>query len=78
MCGTSVDLQCGSSMQTNFNAAAAVWSGQLDLVVSAALISMGMMVLPPFFVSLPFKLLLFILVDGWHLVVGSLVKSFHG
>jgi len=50
----------------------------IDLVVSAALISMGMMVLPPFFVSLPFKLLLFILVDGWHLVVGSLVKSFHG
>ena len=36
------------------------------------------MVLPPFFVSLPFKLLLFILVDGWHLVVGSLVQSFHG
>lgn len=50
----------------------------IDLVVSAALISMGMMVLPPFFVSLPFKLLLFILVDGWHLVVGSLVRSFHG
>ncbi len=50
----------------------------IDLVVSAALISMGMMVLPPFFVSLPFKLLLFILVDGWHLVVGSLVQSFHG
>jgi flagellar biosynthesis protein FliP len=50
----------------------------IDLVVSAALISMGMMVLPPFFVSLPFKLLLFILVDGWHLVVGSLVQSFYG
>jgi flagellar biosynthetic protein FliP len=50
----------------------------IDLVVSAALISMGMMVLPPFFVSLPFKLLLFILVDGWHLVVGSLIRSFHG
>jgi flagellar biosynthetic protein FliP len=50
----------------------------IDLVVSAALLSMGMMVLPPFFVSLPFKLLLFILVDGWHLVVGSLVRSFHG
>ena len=50
----------------------------IDLVVSASLISMGMMVLPPFFVALPFKLLLFILVDGWHLVVGSLVQSFHG
>jgi flagellar biosynthetic protein FliP len=50
----------------------------IDLVVSAALLSMGMMVLPPFFVSLPFKLLLFVLVDGWHLVVGSLMQSFHG
>jgi flagellar biosynthetic protein FliP len=50
----------------------------IDLVVSATLISMGMMVLPPFFVSLPFKILLFVLVDGWHLVVGSLVQSFHG
>ena len=50
----------------------------IDLVVSASLLSMGMMVLPPFFISLPFKLLLFILVDGWHLVVGSLMRSFHG
>jgi len=48
----------------------------IDLVVSAALLSMGMMVLPPFLISLPFKLLLFVLVDGWHLVVGSLVQSF--
>jgi flagellar biosynthetic protein FliP len=50
----------------------------IDLVVSATLISMGMMVLPPFFISLPFKILLFVLVDGWHLVVGSLVQSFYG
>jgi flagellar biosynthetic protein FliP len=50
----------------------------IDLVVSAALISMGMLVLPPVFVSLPFKILLFVLVDGWHLVVGQLVRSFHG
>ena len=50
----------------------------IDLVVSATLISMGMLVLPPVFVSLPFKILLFVLVDGWHLVVGSLVRSFHG
>lgn len=51
----------------------------IDLVVSAALISMGMMVLPPFMISLPFKILLFVLVDGWHLVIGSLVQSFvHG
>lgn len=50
----------------------------IDLVVSATLISMGMMVLPPFFISLPFKILLFVLVDGWHLVIGSLVQSFYG
>ena len=50
----------------------------IDLVVSATLISMGMMVLPPIFISLPFKILLFVLVDGWHLVIGSLVQSFHG
>jgi len=48
----------------------------IDLVVSASLISMGMMVLPPFLISLPFKILLFVLVDGWHLVIGSLVQSF--
>jgi len=40
VCGTTVDRQCGSSMQTNFNAAAAVWSGQLDLVVSGGAVSM--------------------------------------
>ncbi len=50
----------------------------IDMVVSATLISMGMLVLPPVFISLPFKILLFVLVDGWHLVVGSLVRSFHG
>jgi flagellar biosynthetic protein FliP len=50
----------------------------IDLVVSATLISMGMLVLPPIFISLPFKILLFILVDGWHLVIGSLVQSFYG
>ena len=51
----------------------------IDLVVSASLLSMGMMVLPPFLISLPFKILLFVLVDGWHLVIGSLVQSFfHG
>ena len=50
----------------------------IDLVVSATLISMGMLVLPPIFISLPFKILLFVLVDGWHLVVGSLIQSFYG
>ena len=48
----------------------------IDMVVSSTLLSMGMMMLPPVSVSLPFKLLLFVLVDGWNLVVGSLVKSF--
>jgi flagellar biosynthetic protein FliP len=49
----------------------------IDLVVSSILLSMGMMMLPPIMVSLPFKLLLFVLVDGWNLIVQSLVKSFH-
>jgi len=48
----------------------------LDMVVASILLSMGMMMLPPIMVSLPFKLLLFVLVDGWHLIVGSLVQSF--
>ncbi|MCW2693509.1 MAG: flagellar biosynthetic protein FliP [Mycobacterium sp.] len=49
----------------------------IDLVVSAALSSMGMMMLPPALISLPFKLLLFVAADGWYLVVQSLVQSFH-
>ncbi|MGH9107052.1 MAG: flagellar type III secretion system pore protein FliP [Acidimicrobiales bacterium] len=49
----------------------------IDLVVSATLMSLGMMMLPPTLVSLPFKLLLFVLVDGWALVVQSLLTSFH-
>jgi flagellar biosynthetic protein FliP len=48
----------------------------IDLIVSATLMSMGMMMLPPTLVSLPFKLLLFVLLNGWTLVVGSLVTSF--
>lgn len=48
----------------------------IDLVVSSTLMSMGMMFLPPTLVSLPFKLLLFVMVDGWHLVVQYLVQSF--
>jgi flagellar biosynthetic protein FliP len=50
----------------------------LDMVVASVLMAMGMMMLPPVVISLPFKLLLFVLVDGWELVVGSLVKSFGG
>ena len=49
----------------------------IDLVVSATLMSMGMVMLPPVFISLPFKILLFVLVDGWNLVTSSLVNSFH-
>ena len=48
----------------------------IDMLVSSVLMSMGMMMLPPVVISLPFKLLLFVLVDGWQLVVGSLMKSF--
>ena len=48
----------------------------IDLVVSSTLMSMGMVMLPPIFVSLPFKILLFVLVDGWNLVTQSLVQSF--
>ncbi|MGB9715102.1 MAG: flagellar type III secretion system pore protein FliP [Thermodesulfovibrionales bacterium] len=48
----------------------------IDMVVSSILLSMGMMMLPPILISLPFKLLLFVLVDGWNLVVGSIVRSF--
>ena len=48
----------------------------IDLVVASVLMSMGMMMLPPVVVSLPFKLIFFVLVDGWHLVAGSLVQSY--
>jgi len=48
----------------------------IDLVVSTTLLSMGMMQLPPAMVSLPFKILLFVMIDGWNLVVGSIVRSF--
>jgi flagellar biosynthetic protein FliP len=48
----------------------------IDMVVSSILLSMGMMMLPPVMISLPFKLMLFVLVDGWNLLVASLVKSF--
>jgi flagellar biosynthetic protein FliP len=48
----------------------------IDLVVSTTLLSMGMLQLPPAMISLPFKVLLFVMIDGWNLVVGSLVRSF--
>jgi flagellar biosynthetic protein FliP len=49
----------------------------IDLIVSSVLMSMGMIMLPPTFISLPFKILLFVLVDGWDLITHSLVASFH-
>jgi flagellar biosynthetic protein FliP len=49
----------------------------IDLVVASVLWSMGMMMLSPVIISLPFKLMLFVLVDGWNLMVGSLVRSFY-
>ena len=49
----------------------------VDMVVASVLLSMGMMMLPPVMISLPFKVILFVLVDGWNLVVGSMVKSFY-
>ncbi len=48
----------------------------VDMIVSSILMSMGMMMMPPMMISLPFKILLFILVDGWNLIIGSLVRSF--
>jgi len=50
----------------------------IDMIVSSLLMSMGMMMLPPVMISLPFKIILFVLVDGWNLLCGSLVKSFGG
>ncbi len=48
----------------------------IDMIVASVLMSMGMMMLPPVMISLPFKILLFVLVDGWYLVIGSLLKSY--
>ena len=50
----------------------------VDMVVASILLSMGMMMLPPVVISLPFKVLLFVLVDGWYLIVGSLVRGYTG
>lgn len=48
----------------------------IDMIVASILLSMGMMMLPPVMISLPFKLLLFVLVDGWNLIIGSMMRSF--
>ncbi len=49
----------------------------IDMVVASVLLSAGMMMLPPIFISLPFKIMLFVLVDGWNLLVGSIIKGFY-
>lgn len=48
----------------------------IDMVISSILMAMGMLMLPPIVISLPFKLIFFVLIDGWHMVAGSLVESF--
>ena len=48
----------------------------IDMIVASVLMSMGMMMLPPVMISLPFKILLFVLVDGWYLIIKSLLQSF--
>lgn len=48
----------------------------IDMIVASVLMSMGMMMLPPVMISLPFKILLFVMVDGWHLLIKSLIVSF--
>ena len=48
----------------------------IDMIISSVLMAMGMMMLPPVMISLPFKLLIFVLVDGWNLLVGNLIASF--
>jgi flagellar biosynthesis protein FliP len=50
----------------------------IDLVTASILMSMGMMMLPPVTVSLPFKIMFFVLADGWYLVAGSMIQSFSG
>jgi flagellar biosynthetic protein FliP len=50
----------------------------IDMVVASVLMSMGMMMLPPVVIAMPFKIIFFVLVDGWYLIVGSLVRSFEG
>jgi flagellar biosynthetic protein FliP len=68
-----------SELKTGFQIGAVLFLPFLiiDLVVASITISVGMMQLPPVMISAPFKILLFVLVDGWNLVVGSLVKSFY-
>jgi flagellar biosynthetic protein FliP len=49
----------------------------IDMIIASILMAMGMMMVPPVTISLPFKLIFFVLIDGWYMVAGSLVKSFN-
>jgi flagellar biosynthetic protein FliP len=49
----------------------------IDMVIASVLMSMGMMMLPPTVISMPFKILLFVMADGWNLIIGNLVKTFY-
>jgi flagellar biosynthetic protein FliP len=68
-----------SELKTGFQIGAVLFLPFLiiDLVIASVTLSIGMMQLPPVMISAPFKILLFVLVDGWNLVVGSLMKSFY-
>ena len=66
-----------SELKTSFQIGFLLYIPFLDMVVASVLMAMGMMMLPPVVVSLPFKLLLFVLVDGWQLVTGSILRSFN-
>ncbi len=68
-----------SELKTGFQIGAVLFLPFLviDIVVASVTVSVGMMQLPPVMLSAPFKILLFVLVDGWNLVVGSLIKSFY-
>ena len=67
-----------SEIKTAFQMGVMIFSPFLviDMIVASVLMSMGMMMLPPVMISLPFKILLFVLVDGWHLIIKSLLQSF--
>jgi flagellar biosynthetic protein FliP len=67
-----------SEMKTSFQMGVVIYIPFIvvDMIVSSVLMAMGMIMLPPMMISLPFKVLLFVVADGWNLVVASLIKSF--
>jgi len=71
-------VKCGSANHGAFKIGVLLYIPFIiiDMVVASILMSMGMMMLPPVMISLPFKILLFVMVDGWHLLIQSLIMSF--